>query len=113
MKLCLEAETSNVIFTAMDNLQDRGLWQYCGIRTELKFHEFVAIPDGVALIPTSHDREDDECVDGSAISLATLYVHVFRSYRLVHMEAEYPYRCSLALPSPAFVSLVVILGMKL
>ena len=29
-----------------------------------------------ALMPTSHDREDDECVDGSAISPATVYVDV-------------------------------------
>ena len=30
-------------------------------------------------MPTSHDCEDDECVDGSAISPATVYVHVFRT----------------------------------
>ena len=30
-------------------------------------------------MPTSHGSEDDECVDGSAISLATVYVHVFRT----------------------------------
>ena len=29
-----------------------------------------------ALMPTSHDREDDECVDGNAISPATVYVDV-------------------------------------
>ena len=27
-------------------------------------------------MPTSHDREDDDCVDGSAISPATVYVNV-------------------------------------
>ena len=30
-------------------------------------------------MPTSHGCEDDECVDGSAISPATVYVHVFRT----------------------------------
>ena len=27
-------------------------------------------------MPTSHDREDDECVDGSTVSPATVYVDV-------------------------------------
>ena len=53
---------------------------HCGISTELKFHEFATKPDGVALIPTSHEC-DDECVDGTAISPATVYVHVFRTFR--------------------------------
>ena len=35
---------------------------------------FTTKPDGVALMPTSHDCEDDECVHGSAISPATVYV---------------------------------------
>ena len=44
------------------------LWdQHCGISTELKFHEFATKPDGVALLPISHDCEDDECVDESVI----------------------------------------------
>ena len=30
-------------------------------------------------MPTSHDCEDDECVDGSAISPATVDVHDFRT----------------------------------
>ena len=29
-------------------------------------------------MPTSHDCEDDECLDGSAISPAIVYVYVFR-----------------------------------
>ena len=35
---------------------------------------FTTKPDGIALMPTSHDCEDDECVHGSAISPATVYV---------------------------------------
>ena len=35
--------------------------------------------DGAALVPTSHDCEDNQCVDGSAISPATVYVHVLRT----------------------------------
>ena len=54
---------------------------HCGISTELKFHEFVTKPDGVALMPTSHECEDEECVDGTPISPATVYVHVFRTFR--------------------------------
>ena len=66
----------------MDNLQGgeihlcaEGL-RHCGICSALKFHEFATKPDRVALMPTSHghDCEDDECVDGSAISPATVYV---------------------------------------
>ena len=29
-------------------------------------------------MPTSHNCEDDECLNGSAISPATVYAHVFR-----------------------------------
>ena len=38
------------------------------------FQEFATNPDAVALLPTSHDCEDEEYVDGSAISPATVYV---------------------------------------
>ena len=63
-------------------------------------------------MPTSHDCEDEECVDGSAISHATVYmlpdllhrlelsvVHMYSylylfqrslQYRSVHMEPECP-----------------------
>ena len=51
--------------------------RHCGISTELKFYETK--PDGAVLMPTSHDCEDDERVDGSPVSLATVYVHVFRT----------------------------------
>ena len=44
-----------------------GRLRHCGISTELKFHEFATKPDAVALMPISHDCEDDECVDGSAM----------------------------------------------
>ena len=68
----------------MDNLQDgeihlcAGGLRHCGISTELNFHKF---PDGVALMPTSHDCENDECVDGSVITRASVYVHVFRTLK--------------------------------
>ena len=42
---------------------------------ELKLHEFAIKANGVALMPTSYDCEDDEWVDRSAISPATLCVH--------------------------------------
>ena len=61
----------------MDNLQGgeihlcaEGL-RHCGISTELKYHEFATKPDRVALMPTSHGCE---CVDGSAVSPAAVYV---------------------------------------
>ena len=38
------------------------------------FQEFATKPDAIALLPTSHDCEDEEYVDGSAISPATVYV---------------------------------------
>ena len=57
-----------------------GLTRHFVINTELKFHQFTRRPDGVGLMPTSHDCEDDECVGGSAISSATVFVHVFRTY---------------------------------
>ena len=53
-----------------------------GISTELKFLEFTTKADGVALMPTGHDCEDDECVDGRAISPATVYVHGFRTSKI-------------------------------
>ena len=43
------------------------------INTELKFHQSTTTPDRVGLMPISRDCEDDECVDGSAISPATVY----------------------------------------
>ena len=64
----------------MDNLQGGEIHlcaerlRHCGISTELKFHEFATKPDVVALLPTSHDCEDEEYVDGSAISPATVFV---------------------------------------
>ena len=47
------------------------------INTELKFHQSTTTPDGVGLMLTSHDCEDDESVDGSAISPATVHVLFF------------------------------------
>ena len=41
----------------------------------------------VGLIPTSHDCEDDECVDGSAISPATVYMCMF--WGLIVFENEH------------------------
>ena len=46
-----------------------------GISTELKLYEFAIKADGVALMPTNYDYEDDEWVDRSAISPATVCVH--------------------------------------
>ena len=43
----------------------------------LKFHEAA---DAVALMPTSHNC-DDECVDGSTVYPATVYVHVFQDLK--------------------------------
>ena len=71
---------SVVWFPATDNLQDgeihlcAGGLRHCGISTELKFHEFATKPDAVALLPTSYDCEDEEYVDGSAVSPATVHV---------------------------------------
>ena len=53
--------------------------------TRLKFHEFATKPDAVALLPTSHDCEDEEYVDGSAISPATVL------FQRSHIEPECPY----------------------
>ena len=48
-------------------LEAEALWdQHC--------HEFATKPDAVALLATSHDCKDEEYVDGSAISPATVYV---------------------------------------
>ena len=61
----------------MDNLLDGeihlsagGLTRHCVINTELKFHQFTRRLDGLGSMPISRDCEDDECVDGSAISPA-------------------------------------------
>ena len=61
-------------------LEDRGC---CGISTE-----FATKLDGVALMPTSHDCEDDECVDGSAISPAIVYVHGLRTFKYLRMNTD-------------------------
>ena len=49
-------------------LEDRGT-----VGSALNF-EFATKPDGVPLMPTCHDCGDEECVDGSAIIPATVYV---------------------------------------
>ena len=93
-------------------------------------------------MPTSYDCEDDECVDGSAISPAIVYVHVFRTSKkgtivfedghplelsVVHMYSYFRGHCSiisthgtrmsLALfpgsSRPSFCQLSAALGMRL
>ena len=124
----------------MDNLLDGeihlsagGLTRHCVINTELKFHQFYTRrPDGLGLMPISRDCEDDECVDGSAISPATVYnmcmflglivfedkhqvvymtctvvVDLFQrplQYQSVYMEPECLQHCSMPPLAPAFVS---------
>ena len=40
-------------------------------------YEFATKPDVGVLMPTSHDCEDDKCVDRSAVSPAIVYVHMY------------------------------------
>ena len=54
-------------------LEDRG--------TDIKF---PTKPDAVALLPTSHDCEDEEYVDGIAISPATVYVAPIGTFSSTH-----------------------------
>ena len=45
-----------------------------GCSFQAKFQEFATKPDGVALLPISNSCEDEEYVDESALSPATVYV---------------------------------------
>ena len=52
-----------------------------------------------ALMPTSHDREDDECVDGNAISPATVYVDVLRMNTMqLQLSVLHMYSCLYLFP---------------
>ena len=99
LKLWLEGTTSNVWFPRRG--QPTGRWNSSlRWRTEALWDQhwtkIHAKPDVVALMPTSYDCEDDECVDGSAISPATVYVHVFRTSKkgTIVFEDEHPLELS-------------------